>query len=314
MKNPVVSIIIPCYNAEKTIKETIDSILLQTFTNFEIIVINDGSTDNTLPVIHQLKNDRIRVFSFENSGPQKSRNRGIEQAHGEYIALIDADDLWTPDKLASQLEALQNTPAAAVAYSWTDIIDETGQVIQSTARSQAQGDIFAELLKHNFLANGSNPLIKAEAMRAVGGFDEAILAGQDWDMYLTLAAHYPFVVVPQVQILYRKAESARSWSSNLRRQEQGLMQVMAKHLSDRRAAPLNKSACLANCYRYLLFECFDKCLPNFANGLLALRFFSQAIWLEPGWWLKRYRLIGVVVVKSATYLLASPPRPTKAPA
>jgi len=120
--------------------------------------------------------------------------------------------------------------------------------------------------------------------------------------------------VPQVQILYRKTESARSWSSNLRRQEQGLMQVMAKHLSDRRAAPLNKSACLANCYRYLLFECFDKCLPNFANGLLALRFFSQAIWLEPGWWLKRYRLIGVVVVKSATYLLASPPRPTKAPA
>lgn len=314
MNKPIISVVLPCYNAEQTIAFTIHSVLSQSFTEFELLIINDGSTDGTLDIIEQFADERIQVFSFANAGPQKSRNRGIEKSRGQYIALIDADDLWTPDKLADQYEALQNTPAAAVAYSWTDTIDVTGAVIQTGRRAKATGDVFDELLTENFLASGSNPLICAEAMRVVGGFDETILAGQDWDMYLTLAAQYSFVLVPKTQILYRKALSTRSWSSNLRRQEKGLMQVMKKHVGNRRTAAINKSAYLANCYRYLLFECFDKCAYTFQNGLLALRYFGCAVWFEPWWWIQRYRLIGVVLLKSARYFITVFPRPENVPA
>ena len=308
---PNISVVIPAYNAEKTIGETIASVLAQTYADFELIIINDGSQDATLDVVRQftdeltdeLTDERIKVFSYANSGPQKSRNRGIDQALGQYISFVDADDLWTPEKLELQLRALEAQPEASVAYSWVDGIDETNKITRSGQRSTLEGDVFEALLLNNFLGNGSNPLIRAAALRQVGGFDPAILAGQDWDMWLTLATHYGFVVVPRVQVFYRKVSNSTSWSSNLRRQEQGLMQVMAKHLDSRSELTASRHRYLAFCYRYLLFECFEKCPPNFSNGLLSLRFFFKAVYLEPRWWAKRYHLIVTVMIKSIAYLL-----------
>lgn len=311
MKNPVISIVIPCYNAERTIAATIAAVLAQTFTDFEIIMINDGSTDQTLSVIEQFNDDRLHVFSFPNAGPQKSRNRGIEQASGDYIAFIDADDLWTPDKLAAQLEALQGSPEAAVAYSWTDLIDENGQFLKCGQHARIEGDVFEKLIQDDFIASGSNPLIKAAALRNVGGFDEAILAGQDWDMWLTLAAKYQFVVVPKVQILYRKFASPKSWSDNFERQAQGHLQVMHKHLNVRAHLRVNQRRYFASRYRYFLFHCLDQGSFVPSHGWRVLRCFFPALWLEPGWWLKRYHLIGVVLVKSARCLLTPPRRQEK---
>ena len=117
---PLISVIIPVYNAEATIKETIDSVLNQTFTNLELIVINDGSKDSSLSIISNIKDSRLKLFSYDNAGVAISRNRGIKKASGKFIAFIDADDLWTSDKLEAQLKALQSNPQAAVAYSWVD--------------------------------------------------------------------------------------------------------------------------------------------------------------------------------------------------
>lgn len=300
---PTISVIVPAYNAEKTIGETIESVLAQTYADFELIIVNDGSQDATLAVVNQFTDGRIQTFTYENAGPQQSRNRGIEQARGQYLAFLDADDLWTPDKLKLQLRALETRPSASVAYSWGDEIDQHNKITRHGQRCTFEGEVFGPLLQNNFLASGSNPLVRAEAVRAVGGFDPAIVAGQDWDMWLTLATHYAFVVVPRVQVLYRKVTNSRSWSSNLRRQEQGLMQVMGKHLGDRRDLARAKTTYLAFCYRYLLFECFEKCPPNFSNGVLAVRFFFKAVSLEPCWWTKRYHLIVTVVIKSTLYLL-----------
>lgn len=303
---PVISVVIPAYNAEGSISETITSVLQQTFTDFELVIVDDGSTDGTLKVISRFDDSRITVLSYANAGPQKSRNRGLAKATGRYVSFLDADDLWTADKLARQLEALKNEPEAAVAYSWTDIIDENSQWSHAVRRSRKEGDVFEALLLNNFLGSGSNPLIKTAAIRAVGGFDEAILAGQDWDMWLTLAAHYRFVVVPEVHILYRKVSASKSWSSNLRRQEQGLMQVIEKHTHANPAYLAHRKTCIANCYRYLLFECLEKCAPSPSNGLLALTFFCRTILLEQRWWMKRSRLIAVVLVKVALYLMTMP--------
>src|SRR5574338_867068 len=122
---PTISVILPVYNGEKTIQETIESVLQQTFEDFELIIINDGSQDATLHQVSTLSDARIKVFSYPNAGVSASRNRGIAQAEGEYIAFIDADDLWTPDKLGAQFKTLQTNPQVAVAYSWTNWIDES---------------------------------------------------------------------------------------------------------------------------------------------------------------------------------------------
>ena len=181
---PKISVIIPAYNCEKTIKSTIESVLNQSFTNFELIVINDGSQDATLDIVSQIDDARINVFSYANAGGNVSRNRGLYHAAGELVSFLDADDIWTPDKLQAQLQALGNNLDAQVAYSWTDYINENGDIFLSGTHITANGDVYEQLLINNFLENGSNPLIVKQAILELGGFDESLPAAQDWDMWL----------------------------------------------------------------------------------------------------------------------------------
>src|SRR4028119_270042 len=127
---PTISVIVSAYNAEQTILETITSVLNQTFSNFELLVINDGSTDRTLELLSTVKDPRLKIFSYPNGGVSVARNRGITQASGEFIAVLDADDLWTVDKLELQLAALQEHPEAGLAYSWAYYMDEQAKSIQ----------------------------------------------------------------------------------------------------------------------------------------------------------------------------------------
>ncbi|MBD2490262.1 glycosyltransferase [Aulosira sp. FACHB-615] len=267
---PKISVIIPTYNSERTIKTTIDSVLSQSFTDFELIVINDGSTDSTLDIVSQIQDSRLKVFSFENAGGNVSRNRGLQKAVGEFISFLDADDVWTSDKLVSQLEALQDNIDAKVAYSWTDYIDENGKFLVSGSHITVNGDVYERLLVSNFLENGSNPLIYREALIELGGFDESLSAAQDWDMWLRLAARYSFVCVPKVQILYRV--SANSLSSNLVRQEKACLYVLEGAYHTRELVNKNVwNLSLTNLYKYLVCKSLQEPF-NRKKGILAARF------------------------------------------
>lgn len=272
---PLISVVIPAYNSEKTIQATIESVLNQTFADFELIIINDGSTDSTLHIISKIKDSRIKTFSFENAGGNVSRNRGLKYAFGEFVSFLDADDIWTPDKLASQLQTLQQNPQASVAYSWTDYINEIGEFLLSGTHITVNGDIYEKLLMHNFLENGSNPLIKKEAIISLGGFDETLTAAQDWDMWLRLASKFEFVCVPTVHILYRV--SANSVSSNLDRQEKACLKVLNKAYQIR---PLivndSFNISLANIYKYLTCKALQKPF-NRQKGLAAARFLYKYV-------------------------------------
>jgi glycosyltransferase involved in cell wall biosynthesis len=262
---PKISVIIPTYNSEKTIKETIDSVLNQTFSDFELIVINDGSTDKTVDIVSQIPDSRIRVFSFENAGGK--------QAVGEFVSFLDADDIWTPDKLVSQLKALEENIDAQVAYSWTDYIDEHGKFLVAGNHITVNGDVYERLLVGNFLENGSNPLIRRDALVELGGFDESLKAAQDWDMWLRLADKYAFVGVPKVHILYRV--SASSLSANLTRQEKACLQVLESAYNSRLS--VDKSVyklSLSNIYKYLACKALQEPF-NRQKGVLAVRF----LWL-----------------------------------
>ncbi|MBW4615703.1 MAG: glycosyltransferase [Desmonostoc vinosum HA7617-LM4] len=275
---PTISVIIPAYNSEKTIKATIESVLQQTFTNFELIIINDGSQDLTLDIISQFEDTRIKVFSFDNAGGNVSRNRGLKYAIGEFVSFLDADDIWTNDKLASQLKSLRENPHAAVAYSWTDYINENGHFVFSGRRTNACGDVYENLLISNFLENGSNPLIRREALIDLGGFDESLLAAQDWDMWLRLACKFEFVCVQSVQILYRI--SANSVSSNLLRQETACLQLLARAYQERPSAlKQNWNTSLANLYKYLTCKALQKPV-NRQKGLTAAKFLWNYVFYD----------------------------------
>lgn len=299
---PLVSVLISVYNGEKTIRETIQSILDQTFQDFEIVIINDGSTDSTLEIVNRIQDSRIKVFSYPNAGLNASRNRGISHASGEYVSFIDADDLWTADKLEGQLKALQENPNAAVAYSWTDYIDENSQFLRPGPHHNFTGDVFAKLLLADFIGSGSNPLIRKSAFAEVGNFDESIKGGQDWDMWLRLARRYPFAVVPSVQILYR--QYATSWSANARRQEEGFKRIIEKALAD---APESvkrlKKDIIGNRYKSLIIDALAKA-PGRDRALLAARYLWVAIQHDPH--LLRSRILPTLLFTIGTRLLLPP--------
>ncbi|MBW4481995.1 MAG: glycosyltransferase [Tildeniella torsiva UHER 1998/13D] len=207
-----VSVVIPTYNAEKTISETIDSVLNQTFSDFELIVIDDGSRDKTCEIVKTIDDSRIIVFSYPNGGVSVARNRGIEHAKGEFISFLDNDDLWTNDKLEAQLAALSREPEAGGVYSWTVnmMVDEDFNVsFVKGSESTLEGDIYPDLLLGNFIGNGSNILVRREVINKIGGYEPGLVFS-DWDFCLRVASKFNIVVVPKPQILYRKVSGSMS--------------------------------------------------------------------------------------------------------
>ena len=221
---PIISIVIPAYNAEKNILETLSSVQNQTFSDWEAIVSDDGSTDRTIEIVKGMNDPRIQVFAYPNAGVAVARNRGLIKATGDYIAFLDADDLWTPDKLELQLKALQDHPEAGVAYSWNYYQYENPADSYADTSQRFEGNVYADLLIKNFLQNGSNPLVRKEAVASVGLFDPTIKSCEDWDYYIRLARNWPFVLVPKVQVIYR--QSADSVSSNIEVMEDYLLRLI----------------------------------------------------------------------------------------
>jgi glycosyltransferase involved in cell wall biosynthesis len=271
----IISVIIPAYNAENTIKETLNSVFNQTFTDFEIIVIDDGSQDATVELLSNINDPRFRFFSYSNAGQGASRNRGLSHANGEYIAFLDADDLWTCDKLEAQLAALQAHPEAGVAYSWSDCIDENSEFLRRGGHLTVNGNAYANLLLVNFLENGSNPLIRRSAIDEVGDFDESLPPAEDWDFYLRLAARYPFIAVDRPQVLYRVSD--RSMSANVKKLEKVSLKVLDRAFN---CAPSSlqylKNFSLGNVYKYLTFKALEG-KPERHRALIVIRLFGLAL-------------------------------------
>ena len=229
---PSISVIIPAYNAQDTIVETIESVLNQTFGDLEVLVIDDGSQDLTGDRVRSFDDPRVKFLPYKNGGVALARNRGIANAKGEYISFLDHDDLWTPDKLKDQLAALQKNDDAGVAYSWTTCMfsDENPVRYKQLDKVYFEGNVYDKILLINFIGSGSNILARKEAIESVGGFDAAPVSNEDLDFYIRLAAKWHFALVPKHQILYRQLNS--SMSSNIRRLEQGGLVIAQKAYRD----------------------------------------------------------------------------------
>lgn len=229
---PFVSVIVPAYNAAWCVGETLSSIAAQTYPNFEVIVVNDGSTDETLEVIRPYaeKDARFRVVSQENRGLTGARNRGIDESKGELIAPLDADDLWHPQFLQKMVDALMaSAPETPFVYCYSLWIDDAGFVFPFYPPQKPPRADFIGLL-HNFSpGNGSCSLFRKSSLLRVGGYDRTLLprgarTGEDWKLALQLTAVAPAIVLPEFLVGYRLSE--RSLSAVPDKQTQSLLIVL----------------------------------------------------------------------------------------
>lgn len=213
---PKVSVIIPTYNREKYIVETVESVFAQTFTDYEVIVIDDGSTDNTSVVLKPYL-DRITYIRKQNGGQGSARNAGIKIAKGEYIAFLDSDDLWLPEKLEKQVKYLDQHPNMGLVFTDYIVFSEEGALLippPLTGGGQGEGEqritfagddlSFNKLFKGNFIAN-LTVMIRRDCIEQVGYFDESrdLIGGEDYEMWLRIAMKYKVGHIPDILAEYR---------------------------------------------------------------------------------------------------------------
>jgi glycosyltransferase involved in cell wall biosynthesis len=222
---PKVSVVIPAYNAMNYLPETLQSVLRQTFTDFEVLIINDGSSDNIKEWGAEQTDSRVKLISQTNQGQSAARNLGIALAKGEYIAFLDADDLWEPTMLEKQVRCLEENPTAGLAYHWTALIDENGKATGRVMGSDASGNILKQILEKNII-DCPSVVVRRCCFNNVGLFEENLRFNEDWEMWIRIASRYEFAVTKEPLVYYR--QHLQSASKKWQLMEQGYRIVIEK--------------------------------------------------------------------------------------
>ena len=205
-KTPTVTVVIPSYNSMRYIAETMETVLNQTYRDFEVLVVNDGSTDDTPNWVERLseKEPKVRMVSQANQGLAGARCTGVTNAKGKYVAFIDDDDLWELTKLEKQVNSLESNPEAGVCYTWTALADSEGKPTGRVIASEAEGNVWTKMTEMNIVCCGSTPMIRRSCFDEVGLFDREVSPSDDWDMWWRISAKYPFTLIKEPLILYRQ--------------------------------------------------------------------------------------------------------------
>ena len=201
---PAVSVIVPAYNAAATLQETLESVLAQTFTDFELLVVDDGSTDATAQIALSFEDPRVRLISLSHGGVARARNLAVEEARGTLVAFLDADDVWLPHKLQLQVALLDERPDVGLCVTRATRIDADSRPTGEMPILEASDDYTAALLLHSSIAGGvSAAVIRRELFQQVGGFPYGQRQAEDWDLWLRLSLHSTIAVVPESLVLQR---------------------------------------------------------------------------------------------------------------
>jgi glycosyltransferase involved in cell wall biosynthesis len=223
---PRVSVVIPAYNAAATLPETLASVIAQTMTDYEVIVVDDGSTDAT-PAVLARYGDRIRVLRKVNEGrPSTTRNLGAQAARGELVAFLDADDRWRPEKLARQLALFAANPRLGLVYTAAAVIDSNGRVLRvNPCPRGGRGRIYSLLAVGNMMV-GSSVMVRRIAIAEAGWFDEELTSIENWDLWIRIARRWEVDFVDEPLTSYRVHPGNRSADVELRRRN--IFRILAK--------------------------------------------------------------------------------------
>lgn len=198
------SVVIPAYNRADYLPEAISSVLAQTFADFELIVVDDGSTDNTAPVVRSINDTRLRYLYQENRGVSAALNTGWRAARGEYVAIIGSDDAWLPTLLEELLARAESDSNIGVVFARAQGMDADGNAL--TQLCGTQGRFVGQTLKSLVYGDFVCPiavLLRRDALERIGGYDESLIGNEDWDLWLRIAKHYEIAYVPKILARYR---------------------------------------------------------------------------------------------------------------
>lgn len=278
--SPTFSVIIPCWNAAATLRDTLDSVLAQRCTDWEALVIDDGSTDNTRSIISEYcsRDSRFMALSTNRRGPSFARNlAGLAHAHGHCLAFLDSDDLWEPDKLGDTLGYFIANPHLAGIYAQIAFfrLDPMKPETYSTVYDRALKPI--DFLRDNPVCTMSNLVLRTETFRRHGGFDETIIHNEDVEFLVRITAHGARIEgLDKHLVSYRT--SLTGLSANLGKMRAGWHKaVEVLQSTSARLTPTEIAAADAGNLRYLA----RRALRTGAPGFEALRFASQGLWRSP---------------------------------
>ncbi len=302
----LVSVIIPAYNAEAYIGEALRSALDQTYENLEVLVVDDGSQDRTAEIVRDAaaRDERVVLLQQPNAGVAAARNLAIEHARGTYVAPLDADDTWYPEKIETQVRRIEaGGDAMGAVYSWWVEIDGTGAIRGSNFPFRVEGDVHWHHLYVNFIGCASVPLIRRSALVEIGGYDPSLLAAggqgcEDWDVTLRLAERYAIGLAPGYFAVYRNVEN--SMSTDCRSMEKSYDLVIERARQRHPEVP-------ASVFRWSrgVFNGYLAAV-SYANRRygLALRLMADAVRADPALLLARTTMR--MSVRSAAGLVARP--------
>ena len=289
MVEALVSVIVPAYNAARFLERTLQSALAQSHSALEVIVVDDGSTDDTCAIVERIAaaDARVRLVRQANGGVSRARNTGIAHARGSFVAPLDADDLWHPTKLAKQLRCLSGAPGSGVAYCYFAVIDEAdGVVMPRRLYHTPTGHVYPQLTVGNIVGNASAPLVDRRLAVAVGGYDEAFREGcEDLDFYLRLAERSAYALEPEFLVGYRRSRA--SMSMNIPKMERAVEQLTRKMLERHPRLPRRLLRWRnGNMYRYLALHALMA--PDYRRSLvLATKSVLSDPLLLGGWLMAR---------------------------
>lgn len=282
-ESPLVSVIVPAYNAEKYIEDTLKSIIAQTYRNIEILVIDDGSKDKTAEIVNSFAqvDNRIKLLQQPNAGVAAARNLGIAKSQGEFIAPIDADDIWYPHNLEKQVQSLmQSDESVGFSYAWSVFIDGESNLSGGYQAAKDAGNVLLPLLIGNFVGNASATVIRRNCLEEIGGYNCQLKAQnaqgcEDWDLYLRIAENYQICLVPEFLIGYRYATGSMSCNVEIMHNSHKLVMADIQKRHPEIPPIIFKLAC-ANYYRYL--GCKSREVGKYWDSLMWM---FSAIILDP---------------------------------
>ncbi|QFU23415.1 glycosyltransferase [Shewanella eurypsychrophilus] len=287
---PKVSVIMPVYNVQHFVKSAIHSVLMQTFTDFELIIVNDCATDKSLEVCHSVLDHRIRIVNHQqNKGLAAARNTGIRHAIGKFIAFIDSDDMWHPDKLRLHVAHLAQSPKVGISFSRSSFMDHKGKLIHFYQMPQLKGITAAHLLCRNPVGNGSAPVIRRETLNDIRFqalnhnedyscyFDERFRQSEDIECWLRIVATTDWQMegIPAPLTFYRLNQEGlssntmkqlASWEMMIDKAKLFAPKLLKKHEQDARAYQL----------RYLARQAIRN-----GQGKSAIKLINKALKVSP---------------------------------
>lgn len=238
MDNPRVSVVMAVYNGERWLRQALDSILSQSGVTFEVIAVEDASTDSSPAILREYSNADKRIVLLENRenlGLTRCLNQGLKKARGEYLARMDADDICLPGRLADQAAYLDNRPEVGVLGGWTRVIDEQGRPLFDRFSPEDDQPLRAEMLIKNNAFAHSSVMLRTELLRQAGGYDETFRYAQDYELWTRLGRTTRLACLPSILIEWRTGSgniSSRHREEQLECQFRTSLRTLKEHLGE----------------------------------------------------------------------------------